>query len=394
MFDVTQGAPNVADIRQRLSERITAAVPDADTGRDSVLGQLLDIVAEEAALSYEYAEYAYLQSKLATATGAALDDIASIVNVQRRRGTKPQYAAFVVGNPPDVVKFGDGSSGRITKRSAGRFGYLRSSIRYPGIASSESALMSAKNLIARGDVLAHRDTVFGNPRALEAIGATDLSYVEFDVRPSDATGDGWQVIAPTPPMQSSGNVDDESDDSLRARVVPQTQAIGGTIAAIEAALAAEGMPATVSEWLAPSLSPQGQPPGTIVIAFHSPVDAAKAASAIRRARPAGIPTWAPEAGGHRDEVTGEQWIVSATRVVSIVIQGVSLVPGQTRNNAAAEAIIRREIAKPGIIYGQKVAAIMANELPWLLDCTVLLNGSGTLPADARSTEVGTITWNS
>lgn len=394
MFDVTQGAPNVADIRQRLSERITAAVPNADTGRDSVLGQLLDIVAEEAALSYEYAEYAYLQSKLATATGAALDDIAAIVNVQRRRGTKPRYAAFVVGNPPDVVKFGDGSSGRITKRSAGRFGYLRSSIRYPGIASSESALMSAKNLIARGDVLVHRDTEFGNPRALEAIGATDLSYVEFDVRPSDATGDGWRVVAPTPLMQSSGNVDDESDDSLRARVTPQTQIIGGTIAAIEAALAAEGMPATVSEWLAPSLSPQGQPPGTIVIAFHSPVDAAKAASAIRRARPAGIPTWAPEAGRHRDEVTGEQWIVSATRVVSIVIQGVSLVPGQTRNNAAAEAIIRREIVKPGIIYGQKVAAVMANELPWLLDCTVLLNGSGTLPADARSTEVGTITWNS
>ena len=394
MFDVTQGAPNVADIRQRLSERITAAVPDADTGRDSVLGQLLDIVAEEAALSYEYAEYAYLQSKLATATGAALDDIAAIVNVQRRRGTKPQYAAFVVGNPPDVVKFGDGSSGRITKRSAGRFGYLRSSIRYPGIASSESALMSAKNLIARGDVLVHRDTEFGSPRALEAIGATDLSYVEFDVRPSDATGDGWQVVAPTPPMQSSGNVDDESDDSLRARVAPQTQIIGGTIAAIEAALAAEGMPATVSEWLAPSLSPQGQPPGTIVIAFHSPVDESKAASAIRRARPAGIPTWAPEAGRHRDEVTGEQWIVSATRVVSIVIQGVSLVPGQTRNNAAAEAIIHREIVKPGIIYGQKVAAIMANELPWLLDCTVLLNGSGTLPADARSTEVGAITWTS
>lgn len=394
MFDVTQGAPNVADIRTRLAEKIRASVPDADTGRDSALGQLLDIVAEEAALSYEYAEYAYLQSKLATATGAALDDIASIVNIQRRRGTKPQYAAFVVGNPPDVVKFGDGSSGRITKRSAGRFGYLRSSIRYPGIASSESALMLAKNLIARGDVLVHRDTEFGNPRALEAIGATDLSYVEFDVRPSDATGDGWQVVAPTPPMQSSSNVDDESDDSLRARVVPQTQIIGGTIAAIEAALAAEGMPATVSEWLAPSLSPQGQPPGTIVIAFHSPVDAAKAASAIRRARPAGIPTWAPEAGRHLDEVTGEQWIVSATRVVSIVIQGVSLVPGQTRNNAAAEAIIRREIVKPGIIYGQKVAAVMANELPWLLDCTVLLNGSDTLPADARSTEVGTITWNS
>lgn len=394
MFDVTQGAPNVADIRQRLSERITAAVPDADTGRDSVLGQLLDIVAEEAALSYEYAEYAYLQSKLATATGAALDDIAAIVNVQRRRGTRPQYAAFVVGNPPDVVKFGDGSSGRITKRSAGRFGYLRSSIRYPGAASSESALMSAKNLIARGDVLIHRDTEFGNPRALEAIGATDLSYVEFDVRPSDATGDGWQVVAPTPPMQSSGNVDDESDDSLRARVTPQTQIIGGTIAAIEAALAAEGMPATVSEWLAPSLSPQGQPPGTIVIAFHGPVDAARAASAIKRARPAGIPTWAPEAGGYWDASTGERWLVSATRVVNIVIQGVSLVPGQTRDNAAAEAIIRREVVKSGVIYGQKIAAIMANELPWLLDCTILLNGSGTLTADPRSTEVGTITWNS
>lgn len=394
MFDVTQGAPNVADIRMRLAEKIRASVPDADTGRDSVLGQLLDIVAEEAALSYEYAEYAYLQSKLATATGAALDDIASIVNVQRRRGTKPQYAAFVVGNPPDVVKFGDGSSGRITKRSAGRFGYLRSSIRYPGIASSESALMSAKNLIARGDVLVHRDTEFGNPRALEAIGATDLSYVEFDVRPSDATGDGWQVVAPNPPMRSSGNLEDEDDDSLRARVRPQTQQAGGTIAAIEAALAAEGMPATVSEWLAPSLSPQGQPPGTITIAFHGPVDAAKAAQAIRHARPAGIPTWAPEAGGYLDAATGERWIVSATRVVNIVIQGVSIVPGQTRNNAAAEVIIRREIVKPGIIYGQKVAAIMANELPWLLDCTVLLNGSGTLPADARSTEVGAITWNS
>lgn len=394
MFDVTQGAPNVADIRQRLSERIAAAVPDADTGRDSALGQLLDIVAEEAALSYEYAEHAFLQSKLATATGSALDDIASIVNVQRRRGTKPLHAAFAVGTPPDVVKFSDGSSGRITKRSAGRFGYLRSSIRYPGVAANESALMSSKNLVARGDILIHRDTEFGNPRALEAIGATDLSYVEFDVQPSDTTGDGWQVIAPTPPMRSSGNVDDESDDSLRARVRPQTQLIGGTIAAIEAALAAEGMPATVSEWLAPSLSPQGQPPGTITIAFHGPVDNTKAALAIKRARPAGIPTWAPEAGGYRDAVTGEMWIVSATRVVNITVQGVSIVPGQNRNNAAAEAIIRREVVKSGIIYGQKVAATLASELPWLLDCTVLLNSASSLPADARTSEVGTITWTS
>ena len=124
------------------------------------------------------------------------------------------------------------------------------------------------------------------------------------------------------------------------------------------------------------------------------MEAAKAASAIKRARPAGIPTWAPETGGYWDAGTGERWLVSATRVVNIVIQGVSLVPGQTRNNAAAEAIIRREVVKPGVIYGQKVAAIMANELPWLLDCTILLNGSGTLTADPRSTEVGTITWNS
>lgn len=394
MFDVINGAPNVADIRQRLSERIAAAVPNADTGRDSVLGQLLDIVAEEAALSYEYAEHAFLQSKLATATGASLDDIASIVNVQRRRGTRPLYAAFVIGTPPDVVKFGDGSSGRITRRSAGRFGYLRSSIRYPGVAASESALMASKNLVARGDILIHRDTEFGAPKALEAIGATDLSYVEFDIQPSDATGDGWQVVAPNPPMRSSGNVDDESDDSLRARVRPQTQLIGGTIAAIEAALAAEGMPATVREWLAPSLSPQGQPPGTITIAFHGPVEPTRAAQAIRRVRPAGIPTWAPEAGGYRDAPTGEQWIIAATRVVNITIQGVSIVPGQTRNNADADVIIRREVVKPGIIYGQKLAAILANELPWLLDCTVLLNGASSLPADARTSEVGTITWTS
>ena len=394
MFDVTQGAPNVADIRQRLSERIAAAAPGADTGRDSALGQLIDIVAEEAALSYEYAEYAFLQSKLATASGAALDDIASIVNVQRRRGSHPLYAAFVIGTPPDVVKFSDGTTGRITKRSAGRFGYLRSSIRYPDVATNESSLTSSWSLVARGDILIHRDTVYGNPKALPAIGAIDLSYVEFDVQPSDATGDGWQVVAPNPPMRSSGNVDDESDDSLRARIRPQTQLIGGTIAAIEAALAAEGMPATVSEWLAPSLSPQGQPPGTIMIAFHTPVEAAKAAQAIRRARPAGIPSWAPEAGGYRDAITGEMWVVSATRVVNILVQGVSVVPGQTRNNAAAEAIIRREVVKPGVIYGQKVAAIMANELSWLLDCTILLNNASSLPADARSTEVGSITWTS
>lgn len=394
MFDVTQGAPNVTDIRTRLAEKIRASVPDADTGRDSALGQLLDIVAEEAALSYEYAEYAYLQSKLATASGAALDDIASIVNVQRRRGTKPLYGAFVVGAPPDEVKFQDGTKAAIVRRISGRFAYLRSSIRYPGVAASESSLMSSYGLVARGDLLIHRDAQFGAPKALNAIGATDLSYVEMDAEPQSVSGDGWQIVAPVPVMRSSANLDDEDDDSLRARVRPQTQLIGGTIAAIEAALAAEGMSATVSEWLAPALSPQGQPPGTITIAFHGSVDAKKAAEAIKRARPAGIPTWAPEVGGYRDASTGEQWIVSATRAVNIVIQGVSLVPGQTRNNSAAEAIIRREVVKPGIIYGQKIAAIMANELPWLLDCTVLLNDSGTLAADPRSTEVGTITWNS
>lgn len=394
MFDVTQGAPNVADIRNKLSEKIRASMPDADTGRDSVLGQLLDIVAEEAALSYEYAEYAYLQSKLATATGAALDDIASIVNVQRRRGTKPLYAAFVAGTPPDEVKFQDGTKAKIVRRVSGRFAYLRSSIRYPGAAASESSLMSSYELVTRGDILIGRVTSFGAPVALNAIGATDLSYVEMDAEPQSMSGDGWQIVAPVPVMRSSANLDDEGDDSLRARIRPQSQLIGGTIAAIEAALAAEGMPATVIEWLAPSMAPSGQPPGTITIAFHGPVDPAKAAQAIRRARPAGIPTWAPEAGGYRDESTGEMWIVSATRVVNITIQAVSVVPGQTRNNADAEAIIRREVVKPGVIYGQKIAAVMANELSWLLDCTVLLNGSGTLPTDARSTEVGVITWNS
>ena len=394
MFDITQGAPNVADIRQRLATKIRASVPDADTGRDSVLGQLLDIVAEEAALSYEYAEHAYLQSKLATASGAALDDIAAIVNVQRRRGTKPLYAAFVTGTPPNEVKFQDGTKARIVRRVSGRFAYLRSSIRYPGIAASESDLMSSMSLVTRGDILIGRSTAFGAPVGLNAIGATDLSYVEMDGEPQSVSGDGWQIIAPAPVMRSSANLDDEDDDSLRARIRPQSQLTGGTIAAIEAALVAEGMPATVSEWLAPSLSPQGQPPGTITIAFHAPVEAAKAAQAIRLARPAGIPTWAPESGGYRDERTGEMWIVSATRTVSIAIQGVSVVPGQTRNNAAAEAIIRREVVKPGVIYGQKIAAIMANELPWLLDCTVLLNNSGTLPADPRSTEVGAITWSS
>ena len=394
MFDVTQGAPNVADIRTRLAEKIRASVPDADTGRDSALGQLLDIVAEEAALSYEYAEHAYLQSKLATASGAALDDIASIVNVQRRRGAKPLYAAFVVGTPPDEVKFQDGTKATIVRRISGRFAYLRSSIRYPGSAASESSLMSSYGLVTRDDLLIHRDSAFGTPKALNAIGAIDLSYVEMDVEPQNMSGEGWQIVAPVPAMRSSANLDDEDDDSLRARVRPQTQLIGGTIAAIEAALVAEGMPATVGEWLAPALSPQGQPPGTITITFHGPVEAAKAAATIKRARPAGIPTWAPEVGGYRDTATGEQWIVSATRVVNIVIQGVSLVPGQARNNAAAEAILRREVVKPGVIYGQKVAAIMANELPWLLDCTILLNGSGTLQADPRSTEVGTITWNS
>ena len=394
MFDVTQGAPNVADIRTRLAEKIRASVPGADTGRDSALGQLLDIVAEEAALSYEYAEHAYLQSKLATASGAALDDIASIVNVQRRLGTKSLYAAFVVGTPPDEVKFQDGTKSTIVRRISGRFAYLRSSIRYPGAAASESSLMSIYGLVARGDILIHRDSIFANPKALNAIGATDLSYVEMDVEPQNMSGEGWQIVAPSPVMRSSANLDDEDDDSLRARIRPQTQLVGGTIAAIEAALAAEGMPATVGEWLAPALSPQGQPPGTIMITFHTPVEADKAATAIKRARPAGIPTWAPEVGGYLHAVTGEQWTVSSTRVVNIVIQGVSLVPGQTRNSAAAEAIIRREVVKPGIIYGQKVAAIMANELPWLLDCTILLNGSSTLSADPRSTEVGTITWNS
>ena len=394
MFDVTQGAPNVADIRARLAEKIRASVPDADTGRDSALGQLLDIVAEEAALSYEYAEHAYLQSKLATASGAALDDIASIVNVQRRRGTKPLYSAFVVGTPPDEVKFQDGSKATIVRRISGRFAYLRSSIRYPGVASNESNLMSSMSLVTRGDILIHRDSAFGAPKALNAIGATDLSYVEMDVEPQSVSGEGWQIVAPSPVMRSSANLNDEDDDSLRARIRPQTQMIGGTIAAIEAALAAEGMPATVAEWLAPALSPQGQPPGTITIIFHAPVEAAKAAAAIKRVRPAGIPTWAPEVGGYLHAATGERWVVSATRVVNIVIQGVSLVPGQTRSNSAAEAIIRREVVKPGVIYGQKVAAIMANELPWLLDCTVLLNGSGTLPADPRSTEVGAITWSS
>lgn len=394
MFDVTQGTPSVADVRQRLAERIKAAIPDADTWRDSALGQLLDIVAEEAALSYEYAEYAYLQSRVATATGAALDDIASIVNVQRRRGSKPLYTAFCVGTPPDEVRFQDGTKAKIVRRVAGRYAYLRSSIRYPGAAASESALMQAQNLVARGDILINAGSEFGAPVALPSIGATDLSYIEMDGVPQSVSGDGWQIIAPNPAMRSSANADDEDDDSLRARIRPQSTAIGGTIAGIEDALAAEGFPATVSEWLAPALSPQGQPPGTIWISLHAPANAQRVSSAIKMARPAGIPTWAPEAGRITYANDGEWWTVSPTRTVNITVQGVSLVPGMSRDNSAAEDIIRREAVKPGNVYGQKIAAIMVNELPWLLDCTVLLNGSGTLAADSRSNEIGSIEWTS
>jgi hypothetical protein len=88
------------------------------------------------------------------------------------------------------------------------------------------------------------------------------------------------------------------------------------------------------------------------------------------------------------------WIVSAARPVIVTVQSVSVVPGTVRSDAAAEAIIRREVAKPGVIYGQKVAAILAHELPWLLDCTILLNNAPSLPADTRSTEIREIKWTS
>jgi len=380
MFDLGLKKPTPDDIRQRIAEAVETRVGDVNVDRSSLLGQIIDVVADEAALAYEYAEAAFLASNATTATGVALRAHALSRGVTPIDGSEPLHIAFAEGVVPDTFS-ANGKSYRVVSRSEGRYAYARDSVRLDSRYPTEAAVLTASQGRILGSVIVHRNTSASSFRTLPALGFSDLSIVYLDSRlESDLTADGYRLFVSG---FSTASTSGETDEQLRRRIADASkQTVGGTVTGIENALAQAGIAATVTA--NHSLQPfaNGQPPQTIHVQIHDPSKANREVdTAIYRARPAGIPSW----GAILGTTYGEMWSVATSHEVTIRVFGVSLTSGSL-DRSAVETIIRREIAA-GATHGGKIAAAVISGVANVLDVTITLNGQSSIVRDSRAVVV-------
>lgn len=386
--------PTLQEILSRMQGAVTEIDPTIDVTENSVLGQILGIVADEADLAYQYAEYCAMQTFRPTATGAALDAIASLVGVQRLRGSLPGCTVLYSGTLPDTFSF-NGAQCRVTRRFNGRFGYLRSSVRYPNSGhQSEASLPTSVG--PRGDVLvassAGYDSIEQFPLVLAgtALNAATISGINLSGSQSIQV-EGATLYCPI----GMGVVETsaESDDMFRERIKMATDEVGGTLAAIQSSITRLIGPCLVTEWIGPGIGPNGQMPNTIHVQFSTPPSRSSVdiANAIKAARPAGIASWAPAGAQHYNN---ESWSIASSRDVVIVVASASVYSG-TVDRAAIERIIRAYVqAHPAntVLHVGKLEAKIVNDLANMQSISMTIAGVRDLPASPQAINITEIKW--
>lgn len=386
--------PTLQEILSRMQSAVAEIDPTIDVTENSVLGQILGIVADEADLAYQYAEYCAMQTFRPTASGAALDAIASLVGVQRLQGSLPGCTVLYSGTLPDVFSI-NGTQCRVARRFNGRFGYLRSSVRYPnsGYQSEASLPQSAQ---PRGDVLvaanAGYDSIDQFPFVLAgtALNAATISGTNMSGSQSIQV-DGATLYFP----YGMGVVESpsESDDAFRERIKLATDEVGGSLAAIQSSITRTIGPCLVTEWIGPGVGPNNQMPNTIHVQFSSPPSRSSVdiANAIKAARPAGIASWAPAGAQHYNN---ESWSIASSRDVVIAITSAAVYSG-TVDRAAVERIIRAYIqAHPAntVLHAGKLEAKIINDLANMQSISMTIAGVRDLPASPQAINITEIKW--
>ena len=99
-------AKRLQDVKSDMEQRLVEAFGDPDLRDESVYGQLVGIQSELAALLWALAEDVYASQYPDTATGVALDHVASLTGIVRIPATPTQVNAVAYGTPNTLLPAG------------------------------------------------------------------------------------------------------------------------------------------------------------------------------------------------------------------------------------------------------------------------------------------------
>lgn len=307
--------PSLENILDRLKTAVKQIDPEIDISNNSLIGQILQVVADESDKTYQYAEWAKNQTYVSTAEGNALDRLGGLFEVQRNRGTKPSAIIWHEGALPEKFTL-DGSTYAVYRTLTGPYGYFRDSITHQ---ISESQTIQTHNLRTYGPLLISKTFSEESPAVMTKFNAAELNIsfvtVEGTAANTEANVEGRRCYIG---FVTNGG-ESESDVAFRNRLKKTSETFGSVGPFKERIWNLIG-PCEVIE--APRALPSGQPEHTVrIVFFRKPaVNNDAIASIIRQHRPIGIPSWSVS-GAY---VADETWDIGTDAVLVIrVAQSVS-----------------------------------------------------------------------
>lgn len=332
--------PSLENILDRLKTAVKQIDPEIDTSNNSLIGQILQVVADESDKTYQYAEWVRNQTYVSTAEGNALDRLGGLFEIQRNRGSKPSAIVWHDDTLPERFTL-NGSTYTVARTLHGPYGYFRDSITHQ---ISESQTIQTHNLRSYGPLLISKTFSEETPVAMTKFNATELSIsfvtIEGPVSQTEATIEGKRCYIGF--VANAG--ESESDVAFRNRLKKTAETFGSVGLFKERIWNLIG-PCEIIE--APRALPSGQPEHTVrVIFFRKPVvNNDTIASIIRHHRPIGIPSWSVS-GAY---VADETWDIGTDAVLVIKI-------AQTVSEAVKNLIERRISETSGELNAFKIAA--------------------------------------
>lgn len=302
--------PTLENILDRLKTAVKQIDPEIDTSNNSLIGQILQVVADESDKTYQYAEWVKNQTYVSTAEGNALDCLGTLFDIQRNSGTKQTAIVWHEGTLPERFTL-NGSTYAVTRTLNGPYGYFRDSITHQ---ISESQTIQTHNLRTYGPLLISKTFSEESPVVMVKFNTAELNIsfvtVEGAVTQTETIIEGKRCYIGF--VTNAG--DSESDVAFRNRLKKTAETFGSVDQFKKRIWNLIG-PCEVIE--APRALSSGQPEHTVrIVFFRKPaVNNDAIANIIRQHRPIGIPTWSVS-GAY---VADETWDIGTDTVLVIKI---------------------------------------------------------------------------
>lgn len=288
--------PTLENILDRLKTSVKQIDPDIDTSNNSLIGQILQVVADESDKTYQYAEWLKDQTYVSTAEGNALDRLGNLLEIQRNRGSKPSAIVWHDGTLPASFNI-DGKTVNVERTLNGPYGYFRDSITHQ---ISESQSIASHDLRTYGPLLINKTFSEETPVVMTKFNANELniSFVtsESQIFQNETVIEGKRCYIGFVTNGGQG----ESDTSFRNRLKRSAET-AGSVGHFKDRIWNLIGPCDIIE--APRALPSGQPAHTVrVIFFQRPSKSNdQIAATIRQHRPLGIPSWSASGATVADE---------------------------------------------------------------------------------------------